>query len=201
VKKEKIRINQFIRSRELRVIDHDGSNLGVITKDEAVKRAQEHGLDLIEISPNAKPPVAKIMDYGKFQYDLKKKAREAKAKSKTTETKVLQVKIGTGEHDLERKASRATSWLRDGHRIKIDLFLVGRAKYSNEDFKTERLERILKLIAEPYKVAEKPQRSPKGFTIVIERDAAKQKQPKQHENKESNIKKDQADEKRETRSS
>lgn len=168
MKQEKLRINTFIRSSELRVVDDEGNNLGVISRDEAVKRAQDKGLDLIEISPNAKPPVAKIMDYGKFQYEQKKKAKAAKAGTKSTETKVVQVKIGTGEHDLNLKAARTSKWLKEGHRVKVDLYLVGRAKYTDEAFKKERLERILKLITEEYKVADQPKKSPKGFTIVIE---------------------------------
>ena len=93
------------------------------------------------------------MDYGKFQYEQKKKAKAAKASAKVTETKVVQVKIGTGEHDLNLKASNVSKWLKEGHRVKIDLYLVGRAKYSENSFKRERLERILKLIAEEYKTA------------------------------------------------
>ena len=106
MKQEKVRINNFITSPELRVIDDEGGNLGVLTSQEALKIAQQRGLDLIEISPTATPPVAKITDYGKFQYEQKKKAKNAKANAKITETKVVQVKIGTGEHDLELKAKK-----------------------------------------------------------------------------------------------
>jgi translation initiation factor IF-3 len=175
LRQDRLRINNQIRSAELRVIDDEGGNLGVISSREAVKIAQERGLDLIEISPNAQPPVAKITDYGKFQYELKKKAKAAKAGTKITETKVVQVKIGTGDHDLNLKAKNVSKWLKEGHRVKVDLYLVGRAKYSDDEFKKERLERILKLITEEYKVAEEPQRSPKGFTIVIEHVAGKKK--------------------------
>jgi translation initiation factor IF-3 len=166
---ERLRINSYIKSAELRVIDDQGNNLGVIPSREALKIAQERNLDLIEISPNAEPPVAKIMDYGKFQYEQQKKAKLAKAGLKITETKVVQIKIGTGEHDLELKARNISKWLKEGHRAKIDLYLVGRAKYSADDFKKERLERILKLITEEYKIVEEPQRSPKGFSLVIEK--------------------------------
>ena len=78
---DQARINSQIRAKELRVITEDGDNLGVISTKEAISKAEEMGLDLIEISPKAKPPVAKIMDYGKYQYDTKKKAKEAKAKA------------------------------------------------------------------------------------------------------------------------
>jgi len=130
-------------------------------------------MDLIEISPNAVPPVGKIMDFGKFQYIQQKKEKEARSKSHTTETKSLQVKIGTGDNDLEIKAKKASQFLKEGHRVKIDLFLPGRSKYMNFQFLQERLERILRLISENYRIADPAQKSPKGMTIVIERNASK----------------------------
>ena len=164
-----VRINHQIRANEVRVIGKDTENLGVLTLSEALQRAQDAGLDLIEISPNANPPVAKIMDYGKYQYEQQKKKREMKSKSHVTETKGVQVKIGTGEHDLEIKAKRAAEWLKEGHRVKVDLFLWGRYKYMEFAFLKERLERFLKLIPEDYKIAEPIAKSMKGLTIVLER--------------------------------
>lgn len=174
--KEKVRINQQIRSLELRVIDEAEGNLGVISTKEALERAMSKGLDLIEISPNAVPPVAKIMDYGRFQYVAQKKERDARSKAHTTETKNLQIKIGTSERDLELKAKKASEWLKEGHRIKLDLFLPGRTKYMEPKFLEERLDRILRLIAEDFKVSEEAKKSPKGLSIVIERSTAKKKE-------------------------
>jgi translation initiation factor IF-3 len=165
----RVRINQQIRATELRVITDDGQNLGVLSISEALKKAQEMNLDLIEISPNAVPPVAKIMDYGKFQYTEKKKLKETKSKIQNIEIKSVQVKIGTDEHDLLLKAGKASEWLKEGHRVKLNLFLAGRAKYLNQAFLNERMERMLKLITEEYKVAEPSTKGPKGLTIVIER--------------------------------
>ncbi len=153
----------------MRVIGPDGVNLGVITLSQALEKANSLGLDLIEVSPNATPPIAKIMDYGKFQYDEKKKIRSAKAKSHTTEVKNVQVKIGTGDHDLNLKARKASEWLKEGHRVKIDLFLTGRSKYMDIKFLKERLDRILVLITEQYKIADAPTKSLKGLTTVIEK--------------------------------
>ncbi len=163
------RINHQIKSPELRVINHDGGNLGVISLAEALKRANEVGLDLIEISAGANPPVAKIMDYGKFQYDENKKLKHSKARTHTVEVKTLQVKLGTGEHDLGLKAKKTSEWLKEGHRIKIDLFLPGRAKYLDQNFLKERMERILKLLSEDYKIADSAKKSPKGLSIIIEK--------------------------------
>lgn len=162
-------INHQIRASELRVINHDGSNLGVISLQEALKRAAEAGLDLIEISPNANPPVAKIADFGKYSYEENKKQKIVKSKAHTVEVKTVQVKIGTGDHDLGLKAKKASEWLKEGHRVKIDLFLPGRAKYLDKKFLEERLERLLILVTEKYKIAEKPQKSPKGMSALIER--------------------------------
>lgn len=163
------RINQDIRAKELRVVGADGATLGVLSLEDALKHAKEANLDLIVISPRATPPVAKIADYGKFQYELKKKQKEVKAKSHTTETKSAQVKIGTGEHDLNLKARRVSGWLGEGHRVKVDLFLWGRYKYMEFSFLKERLERFLNLITEDYKIADPIKKSPKGLTVVLER--------------------------------
>ncbi|MFA6397832.1 MAG: translation initiation factor IF-3 [Candidatus Paceibacterota bacterium] len=163
------RINNQIRAQEIRVIDDEGTNLGVLKFSEALEIAKRKNLDLIEISPNANPPIVKIMDYGKYQYEENKKQKKAKANSHTTETKSVQVKIATGEHDLLLKAKTASKWLKEGHRIKIELFLAGRAKYMNEAFLKERLDRILHLITEDYKIAEPYKKNPKGIIITIEK--------------------------------
>ena len=147
----------------------DGDNLGVISFAEALDKAREAGLDLIEISPKAEPPVAKIMDYGKFQYAENKKQKVAKTKAHTVEVKNIQVKVGTGDHDLELKAKKASEWLKEGHRIKVDLFLPGRTKYMEEKFLRERMDRVLKLITEEFKIADPAKKSPKGLSVVIEK--------------------------------
>lgn len=140
---------------------------------EALELARGRDADLIEISPNANPPVAKIINYGKYLYLENKKQKQAKAGSKPTETKTLQVKIATGEHDLDLKAKKASEFLKDGHRVKIDLFLAGRAKYLDKDFLKQRLQRILDLITESYKIVDDIKKSPKGLTVMIEKDRTK----------------------------
>jgi translation initiation factor IF-3 len=166
------RINTQIRASELRVLTAEGDNLGVLTREEALARAEEAGLDLIEISAQANPPVAKIMDYGKFQYAESKKARAQRAKQSSTETKQVQIKLGTGEHDLELKAKKASAWLKAGDRVKIELYLRGRAKYMDRKFLEERIDRARKLISEPHKVAQPMKKNPKGLFIVLERDTS-----------------------------
>ena len=163
------RTNGEIRSPEVRLIGPEGENLGVVAVSEALKKSQEFGLDLVEISPNATPPIAKIVDYGKFLYAEQKKQKAAKAKIHTVEVKSVQVKLGTGDHDLELKAKKASEWIKEGHRVKIDLFLPGRSKYMDEKFLKERLARVLNLMTVEFKIAEPAKKGPKGLTTVIEK--------------------------------
>lgn len=163
------RTNHAIRTKEVRVIGPKGENFGVLSLEDALKKAAEFGLDLIEISPNAVPPVAKIADLGKFMYAEAKKEKASKGKSHSVEVKSVQVKLGTGDHDLSLKAKKASEWLAEGNRVQISLFLPGRAKYLDEKFLKERIERLLKLVTVPYKVADAPKKSPKGMTAIIER--------------------------------
>lgn len=167
--KATVRVNHYIRATEVRVIDEEGQNLGVMKTGDALRMAQEQGIDLIEISPEATPPVAKLMSFGKYQYVENKKLKKAKAATKTTELKTLQVKLQTGEHDLELKAMQASKFLKEGHRVKIDLYLSGRAKYLNKDFLKTRLERILHLITEEYKFVQEIKQGPKGFGVILQR--------------------------------
>lgn len=163
------RTNHSIRAKELRVIGPKGENFGVLSLEEALKKAAEFDLDLIEISPNANPPVAKISDFGKYLYEENKKQKQAKAKAHTVEVKSLQIKLGTGDHDLSLKAKKASEWLAEGNRVKLDLFLPGRAKYLEEAFLKNRIERVLKLVTIAYKIADPAKKSPKGMTVIIER--------------------------------
>jgi translation initiation factor IF-3 len=167
--KERIRINEHIWAPELRVISPDGENLGTMPLEKALGHARALKLDLIEIAPTANPPVAKITDYGKFRYEEKRKSRGPSHRSHIVETKGIQVKTGTGEHDLALKAKRVAEWLGEGHRVKIDLFLPGRTKYLDQRFLEDRLLRFLRLIPEEYKVAEPVKRGPKGLTVTVER--------------------------------
>jgi translation initiation factor IF-3 len=191
---ERTRINREITARELRVIGADGGNLGVISLSEALKAAEVAGLDLIEISPNAVPPVAKVMDYGKFQYELKKRESVARSKAKVSETKEVQIKVGTGENDMRLKAKKAAEWLAEGHRVRAELFLKGRYKGMEEVFLKTRLEKFIMLIPYAYRIAEPVARSPKGFAAILERDpkavvggkkaeGESKPEPKQDENK------------------
>lgn len=166
---QRLKINEGIRASELRVLQ-DGEDSKVMSKDEALALAESQGLDLIEISAKANPPVARITDYGKFVYDQKKKQKEIKAKQHNVEVKNIQVKLGTGDADLSLKAQKATQWLKEGHRVKAELYLRGRSKYMDKEFLHGRLEKVLSLITHGYKVVEEHKKSSKGIAILIEPD-------------------------------
>ena len=169
VTQERLNINGEIRARELRVIGGGGENLGVLTLKDALAAAEQAGMDLIEISPKAVPPVAKIADYGRFEYERRKKEKAVKAKAKVSETKEVQIKVGTSEHDQGLKARKAGEWLAEGHRVRAELFLKGRYKGMDENFLKERLAKFIERIPHAHRLAEPIEKSPKGFAGVIER--------------------------------
>lgn len=136
--------------------------------EEALEKARELELDLIEISATAVPPVAKIMDYGKYLYQQEKKSRGAE-KSHKTETKEIQIGINISPHDMKLKAKKADEFLKQGDRVKIDLILRGREKGINRDFVRERLDRFLQIISEKYKIADGPKAGPRGLGVMIEK--------------------------------
>jgi len=144
--------------------------LGVIELSEALRLATEKALDLIEISPTAVPPVAKKMDYGKYQYQEKKKAQEAAKKAQEVEIKIIRLKIGTSQHDLEVKARQASEFLKEGHRVKINLILRGQAKFLDKNFLEERIQRILPFITENCKIVDGPKRGSFGISIILEKE-------------------------------
>jgi translation initiation factor IF-3 len=166
-------LNDAIRANELRIIGENNENMGVMSRNEALAIAREKGVDLILTAENAVPPVAKIIDYGKFAYLENKKDNKKRANDNATETKVLRLTVGIGEGDLTNKAKQASEWLHDGHRVKIELKLRGRANAIEQDFLKERLQRILILLTENYKTAEPIKKIPNGMTMVVEKTKGK----------------------------
>jgi translation initiation factor IF-3 len=158
--------NTEITADEVRVIDPEGKNIGVKPLDKALKMARDHDLDLVEVAPNADPPVAKIMDFGKYKYE-KQKSRQG-SKSNQVETKTVQVKINTGEHDLQTKAEQASGWLEDGNRVRLELYLRGRAKGKSREFHRERMDRFLKFVTADYNITQEPEKGPKGLNMMLE---------------------------------
>ncbi|HEX8287448.1 MAG TPA: translation initiation factor IF-3 [Pyrinomonadaceae bacterium] len=120
------RTNERIRVPSVRVIDEDGEQLGVMDVRDAVQRARDMGVDLVEIAPNAKPPVCRIIDYGKFLYEEKKKTAEAKKKQVTVAVKELKFRPGTDDHDYEYRMKHAREWLTDGDKVRAAIAFRGR---------------------------------------------------------------------------
>ncbi|MFA6214980.1 MAG: translation initiation factor IF-3 [Patescibacteria group bacterium] len=118
--------NQFIKSPQLRLIDEDGQNLGVMDTVDAVALAQERGLDLVEVSPLANPPVAKITNYSKLKYQEEKERRKEKAKQKKVEVKGIRLSLRISEHDIEIRVNQAIKFLNQDDKVKLELLLKGR---------------------------------------------------------------------------
>lgn len=119
-----VRINQRIRAREVRLVDEGGEQLGVVPIREALKLSEERGVDLVEVAPNATPPVCRLMDYGKYKYELKKQASAKKQKTQTV--KEVKFRPNIGEHDLDVKINRIREFLEDENKARIRIFFRGR---------------------------------------------------------------------------
>lgn len=119
-------INEQIRFKEVLVIGPEGEQLGILTRNEALDRAREYGLDLLCVSPGANPPVTKILDYGRYRYEMQKKAREAKKNQHVTQLKSLRLSPVIDEHDFNTKLRQARGWLEDGMKVKVDMRFRGR---------------------------------------------------------------------------
>jgi translation initiation factor IF-3 len=130
ISKQITRINDAIRARQLRVIDADGKQLGILPRQEALRLAEDRSLDLVEVAPNADPPVAKLMDYGKYQYERAKREREARKSRKEIEVKEVRLRPKTDEHDINFKVRQARSFLSSGAKVKIRMRFRGREIYN-----------------------------------------------------------------------
>jgi len=124
--KDQTRINENIRAQELRVIDPDGNQIGILQRHEALAHAGDFGLDLVEVSPNANPPVCKIMDYGRYKYEQTKKLQEAKKKQTTFQVKEIKLRPKTGEHDLQTKIGHIKKFLGKKDKVKVTVIFRGR---------------------------------------------------------------------------
>ena len=138
-------MNDRIRERELRVISDDGEQFGIISRDEALKIADERGVDLVLVSPDAKPPVAKVMDYGKHKYQLEKKKKEAKKNQKKIDVKEVKFSCKIAENDIAYKVKHAREFLEKGKHVKLRVFLRGR-EMSTPELGIEVLNRIWPMV-------------------------------------------------------
>ena len=161
------RSNNKIFAMEVQVIGSDGSNLGIIQTKEAIKIAEQEGLDLIEISPNAKPPVCKIIDRGKYKYDLQKKANKAKKKQKIVELKEIKLRPGTEIHDYSFKIKNAQKFLTKGDKVKFTIRFKGR-ELQHTNLGMDLMRRIMEDTKEVGKTEQNPKFEGKQMTMVIQ---------------------------------
>ena len=159
-------MNERISAKELRVISDEGESLGIITTAEARRIANEKGLDLVLISPDQTPPVAKILDYGKFKFESDKRAREAKKKQHTVEVKEIKMRYKIDTHDYNVRIKSATKFLSAGNKVKVIVMLRGReAQHSDLAFKL--LERFLEDLNDLYTIDKRPSREGRNVTMIL----------------------------------
>jgi translation initiation factor IF-3 len=161
-----IRINNRIRVPEVRVVDDDGAMLGIVPTHEALRRAQERGLDLVEVNPKADPPVCKILDFGKYKYDEKKKAKETKRKQTTVEIKEIKLRPKTDDHDLAFKARAARRFLEAGNKVKFTVRFRGR-EITHPEKAQEQLDWIVKQCEDLANIEVRPAMEQRTMTLLM----------------------------------
>ncbi len=159
-------MNGSIRAANLRVIDEDGSQLGVLTRTEALQLAEERGLDLVEVSPNADPPVCKIVDWGKYNYQKTKQLQKSRMSAKALEVKQMRFGLKISDHDLGVKLKKVTGFLDAGHKVKLTVFFRGREN-AHKELGFKLADKVIEGFGETINVDQLPQLSGKQLNFVI----------------------------------
>ena len=159
-------MNDDITVESIRLIDADGEQVGVVSVAEGIDLADEAGLDLVEISPNASPPVCKILDYGKYKYEAQKKANEARKKQKTIDVKEIKMRPGIDEHDYQVKMRSVRKFLDNGDKVKMTIRFRGR-EMAHQDLGMKVLDRVRQEVDEQAKVEQFPKTEGRLMTMVI----------------------------------
>ena len=160
------RYNEFIQSQKVRVIDENGENLGVMYTKEAIEQAAEVGLDLVEISPNADPPVAKFLDIGKFKYEAQKKANLARKNQKTQEIKEIKMRPNIDDHDYDVKMRKIHDFIEEGDKVKVTLRFRGR-ELAHGQLGMQLLQRVQTDVVETAKVEQHPRMEGRQMLMVL----------------------------------
>lgn len=161
-----LRINDRIRIKEVRVISPDGTQLGIMPIEQALQTAYSQNLDLVEVAPEARPPVCRIMDYGKYRYEQSKKAREAKKKQTIIELKEIKLRPKTEEHDFQFKARHAERFLKEGNKAKITMMFRGREMIRMDRGKAL-LDRFVEALKEVAVVEQAPKIEGRNMTLIL----------------------------------
>ncbi len=166
ISKSNYRVNEAIRAREVRLITETGENIGIVSLREALERAEEAGLDLVEVAPNAEPPVCRIMDYGKFQYEQAKRERQARKQQKTVEIKEIRLRPKTTDHHLSFKIRDARRWLEEGMKVRVRIRFRGR-EITYPEIAREQLERIAEDLRDIAIVEQQPGMEGRTMLMVL----------------------------------
>jgi len=161
-----VRINERIRVSEVRVIGEEGEQLGVMDVRDAIRAARDKGLDLVEVAPNAEPPVCRIIDFGKYQYEAKKKANEAKKKQVTITVKEVKFRPGTDDHDYDYRMKHARQWLQDGDKVKATIWFRGR-EMTHRELGARILEKLEQDLADVGEVEARPRMEGNQMFIIL----------------------------------
>ncbi len=160
------RVNEEIAATQVRVIDESGNQLGIIPLADAIRTAEGRGLDLVEVAPDADPPVCKILDYGKFKYEAQKKRAEARKRQKTIEVKEIKMRPGIDEHDYQVKVRNMRRFLDEGDKVKVTIRFRGR-EMSHQDLGMKVLDRVRDEFEEQAKVEQFPKLEGRQMIMVI----------------------------------
>jgi translation initiation factor IF-3 len=163
---KRIRVNRQIRISPIRVIAADGAQLGIMDVESALAAAEQQGLDLVEVAPMARPPVARIMDYGKFKFEQAKMARLAKKKQKVIELKEVKFRPGINEHDFNTKTRHARKFLGEGNKVKVTMMFRGR-QIAHPELGRQVLDRIAQVLSDVAKVESEPKLESKLMTMIL----------------------------------
>ncbi len=150
----------------MRLIDADGENVGVVAVDRAIEMAQESGLDLVEVSPGAKPPVCKILDFGKYKYELQKKANIAKKKQKTQEVKEIKMRPGIDKHDYDTKMKKVDQFIENGDKVKLTIRFRGR-EMAHQELGMGVMNKVVEDMKERVKVEARPKMEGRQMIMVM----------------------------------
>ncbi|HMR72975.1 MAG TPA: translation initiation factor IF-3 [Candidatus Saccharibacteria bacterium] len=159
-------MNGAIRASELRVIGQDGEQLGILSRTDALKAAEDAGLDLVEISPQASPPVAKIIDWGKYQYQKMKEQQRNRKHAKVSELKQIRLGLKIGQHDLDIKLKKVQNFLNDGDKVRIQLMYRGREN-AHQELGFELMDRIITSLGEDVVIEQKPQINGRNLSMIV----------------------------------
>lgn len=166
ISKDELRVNEEIRVKDVRLVDDTGEQLGVMPSKEALKIAQGKGLDMVMVAPNAKPPVCKIMDVGKYKYEQSKREREARKKQRIINVKEVKLRPNIEDHDFEVKTRNAIRFLEDGDKVKVTIMFRGR-EVSHPELGRELLVRVAEVVKELATVERNPKLEGRNMTMFL----------------------------------